>query len=128
MQKIQGLREAGTFRSWLFRIAANLSLNHLRHNSRFVDSEVAGQTGILATSPGVHEALEAGEQAVALRGMVKRLPPKQRVTLELRIYEELSFHDIAAVLAITEGAAKVNFHYAVRRLRELMGHPPKVAT
>ena len=49
------------------------------------------------------------------------LPTKQRMTLELRVYEELPFKDIAAALETTEGAAKVNFHYAVRRLRQLLG-------
>ena len=45
------------------------------------------------------------------------------MTLELRVYEELSFKDIAVALDTTEGAAKVNFHYAVKRLRDLLGRP-----
>ena len=45
------------------------------------------------------------------------LPTKQRMTLELRVYEDLPFREIGAALGISEGAAKVNFHYAVRKLR-----------
>ena len=51
---------------------------------------------------------------------MKGLPTKQRMTLELRIYEELAFRDIAVALGISEGAAKVNFHYAVRKLRSTL--------
>ncbi len=46
------------------------------------------------------------------------------MTLELRIYEDLSFREIAAALEISEGAAKVNFHYAVRKLRVVLGPNP----
>ena len=48
------------------------------------------------------------------------LPTKQRMTLELRIYEDLPFKEIGQALEISEGAAKVNFHYAVRKLRGLL--------
>ena len=48
---------------------------------------------------------------------MSELPTKQRMTLELRIYEDLPFRDIGVALGISEGAAKVNFHYAVRKLR-----------
>ncbi len=60
------------------------------------------------------------EQASALREAVDELPTKQRMTLELRIYEDLPFRDIGVALGISEGAAKVNFHYAVRKLRGLL--------
>jgi RNA polymerase sigma-70 factor (ECF subfamily) len=65
--------------------------------------------------------LEAVEMSRALRQAVALLPTRQRMTLELRVYEELSFRDIASALDTTEGAAKVNFHYAVKRLRDLLG-------
>ena len=55
--------------------------------------------------------------AAALRAAIGELPTKQRMTVELRLYEDLPFRDIAEALGISEGAAKVNFHYAVRKLR-----------
>ena len=72
----------------------------------------------------VQMQLEAAEVSRALRQAVVLLPTKQRMTLELRVYEELSFKDIAQALDTTEGAAKVNFHYAVKRLRDLLGRAP----
>jgi RNA polymerase sigma-70 factor (ECF subfamily) len=56
---------------------------------------------------------------------VRELPTKQRMTLELRIYEDLSFREISAAVEISEGAAKVNFHYAVRKLRTVLGSSPE---
>jgi RNA polymerase sigma-70 factor, ECF subfamily len=119
LEKMDELRDARIFRSWLYRIGGNLALNHLRDNARFVEEETAA--GDEALAPAAEAQLEAAEDAVALRRAVAELPTKQRLTLELRIYEELSFKDIAEALDTTEGAAKVNFHYAVRRLRALLG-------
>jgi len=123
MEKLVDLRQAHIFRSWLFRIGVNLALNHLRDHARFIDEEEAAgaQTGAPALALTRMEAIEETE---ALRQAVAQLPTKQRMTLELRVYEELSFRDIAEALDTTEGAAKVNFHYAVKRLRTLLTKAP----
>ena len=119
LEKMDELRDPGIFKSWLFRIGANLALNHIRDHARFVDEQTpAGPDEPLL--PEAEAQLEAAEDAAALRRAVAELPTKQRMTLELRVFEELSFRDIAEALETTEGAAKVNFHYAVRRLRALL--------
>ncbi|HXU82592.1 MAG TPA: sigma-70 family RNA polymerase sigma factor [Polyangia bacterium] len=119
LEKMDELRDPGIFKSWLFRIGANLALNHLRDNARFVEEQApSGPDEPLL--PEAEAQLEAAEDAAALRRAVAELPTKQRMTLELRVFEELSFRDIAESLETTEGAAKVNFHYAVRRLRALL--------
>jgi RNA polymerase sigma-70 factor (ECF subfamily) len=120
MGKLAELRAAEVFRNWLLRIGANLALNHLRDSARFVPEEAAD--GVAAgTQAAAPELLEADETNRALRQAVDTLPTKQRMTLELRVYEELSFREIAEVLGTSEGAAKVNFHYAVRNLRARFG-------
>src|SRR5687767_13024492 len=90
LEKMDELRDPGIFKSWLFRIGANLALNHLRDNARFVDEQAPGNPD----APPSLEAdarLEAAEDAAALRRAVAELPTKQRMTLELRVFEELSF-------------------------------------
>jgi RNA polymerase sigma-70 factor (ECF subfamily) len=120
LEKMDELRDARIFRSWLFRIGANLALNHLRDHARFVEEEGEVEVGVEPLTPEAQSRLEAAEDAVELRRAVAELPTKQRMTLELRIFEEMPFRDIAVALETTEGAAKVNFHYAVRRLRTLL--------
>jgi len=119
LEKMEELRDPGIFKSWLYRIGANLALNHLRDNARFVDKPMpAGPDEPLL--PEAESQLEAAEDAAALRRAVAELPTKQRMTLELRVFEDMSFRDIALALETSEGAAKVNFHYAVRRLRAIL--------
>lgn len=131
MVKIGDLRDAAVFRSWLLRIGAHLALNHLRDHARFVSDDGEDERPSnpeRPLTPPALERIEAAEASEALRDAVKTLPTKQRMTLELRIYEDLPFREIAAALDISEGAAKVNFHYAVRKLRSVLGPEPDGAS
>jgi RNA polymerase sigma-70 factor (ECF subfamily) len=122
MTKLPDLRSVELFRSWLFRIAANLALNYIRDHARFVSDEAtAAGPATPPVKPIGADRLEAGQLAAALRHIVDDLPTKQRMTLELRVYEDLSFREIGEALGTSEGAAKVNFHYAIRALRSRIG-------
>jgi RNA polymerase sigma-70 factor, ECF subfamily len=110
------------FRRWLIRIAVNLGKNHLRDSTRFrlVALDAAGEDRLASRTAGAAEELERAEQAARVRAAVLRLPRRQREVLTMRIDAELPFAEIAEALEITENAARVNFHHATRRLRELV--------
>lgn len=112
-------RGEASVRSWLYRIGINVALNHVRDRGREQPSDTAGdELTVDAVAPG---AMLTAERAKALREAVAELPPKQRMVLELRVYDDLSFREVAALADCTENAAKVSFHYAVKRLREVLG-------
>ena len=116
MERIGDLRDADIFRSWLFAIGLNLARNHLRYHARFVAACHCEQ----AVAPEAEAWVELAERRSALRRAVDRLPNKQRMVVELRVYDDLSFRDIARTIDSTENAAKVNFHLAVKKLRGLL--------
>ncbi len=117
-QSLGGFRGASSFRTWLYRIAVNLSLNHLRDHAREQPAEIA-EDALVAEAVGASR-LAAGEDRGKLRAALAALPPKQRLVIELRVFEDLSFKEVADVAECSENAAKVNFHHAVKRLREEM--------
>jgi len=119
---LAGFRADSSFRTWLYRIAINLCLNHLRDRRR---EEVHAELTELVTAPAVGErALLDQERGARLRRAIAELPPKQRLVLELRIYDELPFREVGELAGCSENAAKVNFHHAVKRLRtRLRGEP-----
>lgn len=118
-EALGGFRGGSSFRTWLYRIAVNLSLNHLRDHQKDRGEELQ-EDALTSEAVGAGRLLGA-EDRLRLRAAIEELPPKQRLVLELRVFEELSFRDVAAVADCTENAAKVNFHLAVKRLRESMG-------
>jgi RNA polymerase sigma-70 factor, ECF subfamily len=117
-EKIEGFRGESSFRTWLHRIAVNLALNHIRGQDRLQPLElddVAAFTGSLGT-----ERLVAAEVWRKVHERLAELPPKQRLVVELRLFHELSFKEVAAVADCSEDSAKMNYHHAVKKLRALL--------
>jgi RNA polymerase sigma-70 factor, ECF subfamily len=116
---LPSFRADSSFRTWIYRIAINLSLNHLRDRRR---EEVRAELddAVAAPAPGSERRLLDLERGERLRDAIAELPPKQRLVLELRVYDELPFREVAELAGCSENAAKVNFHHAVKRLRALL--------
>lgn len=118
LDKLEAFRGESSFRSWLHRIAVNAALNHVRDNRR----EVAGaidEADLITNTLGTAR-LVAREAKVKLLKAVEALPEKQRASVELRLYQDLSFAEIAAKMGVSEDSAKANYHHAMKRLRALL--------
>jgi RNA polymerase sigma-70 factor (ECF subfamily) len=116
LESLTAIRTPGLFSGWLFRIGVNLSLNHLRDGSRFV----RGDDILDDESVPAHDgAMESAEESRALQKAVARLPRRQRMIVELRVYRELTFREIGRQINTTANAAKVSYHHAVKKLRRL---------
>jgi RNA polymerase sigma-70 factor (ECF subfamily) len=118
-QGVSRLRGAGAFKTWLYKIVSNLALNHIRDHARLTHDEEAG-VSVPVDAVGT-DRMEASQDKARMLAAIDELPPKQRMVLELRVFEGLSFREVARAVGSTENAAKVNFHHAVRRLRENVG-------
>jgi RNA polymerase sigma factor (sigma-70 family) len=116
IESLAELRDPDFFRGWLFKIGVNLALNQLRDRARFV-SHTQSQPD---AAPGVQALVESVEQSRVLQQAVSRLPTRQRQIVELRVYQELPFSEIAVALATSANAAKVSYHHAVKKLRLLV--------
>jgi RNA polymerase sigma factor (sigma-70 family) len=66
------------------------------------------------------EELVRGERAAEVRAAIAQLPRKQRATVILRIYHELSHEEIAGILGSSVGAVKANFFHALGNLKKLL--------
>jgi len=120
---LKAWRAIGRFRgdsvlsTWLYRIAVNACLN-FRALRRPVTQELpeAIPDPVLGAAAG----LEAAEAALRVRAAVGRLPDRQRATLILKIYHDLTHQEVAAVLGSTVGTVKANLFHALQNLRRLM--------
>jgi RNA polymerase sigma-70 factor, ECF subfamily len=114
-----GFRGAATVRSWLYRIAINCALSWLRDHRREEPTEIAEDS--LTEMPVAPGRIASDQESVRLREAIKQLPPKQRMVLELRVFDDLSFKEVAELADCSENTAKVSFHYAVKKLRDILG-------
>ncbi len=115
-----GGRKTVPFAAWLLRIAVNLGKNAARDAARWRRAPVEAIDGTASAPPVAEEGLIQAERERLVRQAVLALPTRQRQVLTLRIDAELTFQEIAEALGITEGNARVHFHHAARRLRQVL--------
>ena len=101
---LASFRGAASVRSWLYRIAINCALSWLRDHRREQPSEIA-EDALTEVNPAPAQ-LSAGDDRAALRRAIAQLPPKQKLVLELRVFDDLSFKEVAELADCSENTAK----------------------
>jgi len=106
--------------TWLHRIAVNLSLNAVAGRAR--RAETSDDRAVpVARDPDAMSLVLRTERAAQVRAAIARLPPRQRATLVLRVYQEMPHQEIAELLGSSVGAVKANFFHALANLKRLLG-------
>lgn len=115
-EKLHTFEGRASFKSWLFQIAVNTARNRLRENRRDSSEIDKVQVGVsaIAESTLVHSAI-----AGILQEEVDKLPFKQKTALMLRVYEDMSFKEIAEVMECPYDTAKANYRHALLKLKEV---------
>jgi RNA polymerase sigma-70 factor (ECF subfamily) len=118
---LRGFRAQSSLKTWLYRIGVNVCLN--RVGAKKLQSEpIADQQFIDQGAESPVDRMLRDERAARVRAAIAELPPKQRATLILRMYNEMSHQEIADVLGTSVGAVKANFFHALGNLKKLLRH------
>ena len=116
---LQKFERTAKFTTWLHRIAVNVCLNRLALK-RPTHEPLRGPEATAAAGERADAALLREERAARVRAAIARLPRKQRATLILRAYHELSHEEIAGILDSSVGAVKANVFHALANLKKLL--------
>lgn len=118
--------------SWLFKIANNVAIDHLRKRQldtvsmdgsphAATQSEIeATQLEIAAQQETALEEMEAKEIGTAIERAIAALRPEYRSCIMLRHVEGRSYEEIAAMLDLPLGTVKTYIHRARHQLREAL--------
>jgi RNA polymerase sigma-70 factor, ECF subfamily len=121
------------FSSWLFKIANNLTIDHLRRRRvetisiegapDAVTSESARATSIAVVSQDESplEELESRELGTAIERAIGKLRPEYRACIMLRHVEDKSYEEIAEIVKLPLGTVKTYIHRARHELRAALG-------
>jgi RNA polymerase sigma-70 factor (ECF subfamily) len=125
-QHLGTYKPRGKFTTWLFQLAHNAAVDHLRWRQRHQTESLddAGKTSWTAAA-GAHDVVrdvanvEIGEQVAAA---VALLPDDQKTVLVLAEYHGLSYADIAATMKCTIKSVEARLYRAKLTLREHLHH------
>jgi RNA polymerase sigma-70 factor (ECF subfamily) len=105
-------------RSYLFRMAHRLVIDrHRRDQTRRHYEDHAGQEQPASVAPDP-VADDAAWVQKALGASLEALPPEQKAVVVLKVWEDLTFGEIAGVLEISANTAASRYRYALDKLRE----------
>lgn len=108
------------FKSWVYRIAGNLAIDHLRRSKRFVDFEEQVIMGEPSTTRRPAERNLQREDAVqSVHGTLGQMPTGYRQALILRELNGLSYQQMAAAMDCSYANARQIVHRARMRFRDL---------
>lgn len=118
-RKLDTWRRGASFRTWVMTIGANALKDLRRRGRRRPLLALEDRDAPDARHDPAGEAV-AREQGRRLAAAVERLPLMQRQVFLLRAQQDLAYGEIAEALDTSEGAARVHYHHAVRRLKQAM--------
>ena len=134
LQHIDRYRPEFKFSSWLFKIANNVAIDHLRRrqldtvsmdgspHAMTSDAVEATSFDVSVREESALERLEAKELGSSIEAAIAQLRPEYRACILLRHVEDKSYEEIAATLDLPLGTVKTYIHRARHELRGLLEH------
>ncbi|MDV6168583.1 sigma-70 family RNA polymerase sigma factor [Flavobacterium sp. DG1-102-2] len=122
--KSNSYNEEGKFLPWVMRISHNLIVDHFRRNKKmpmFRETEEFSIFSIMTdNSPNVENRIITEQVENDLQRLIEELPDDQKEVLQMRIYQDLSFKEIADMTGVSINTALGRMRYALMNLRKVI--------
>ena len=116
MKALPDFRGDSDIRTWLYAIAKNLYLSHLRQQKRTESMEQELQDSGLDPESRLIEK----DQAMRIHQLLHTLPEPYKEVFSLRIFGQLSFQEIGTIFCKTANWACVTYHRARQKIKDAM--------
>ncbi len=123
--RLGNYREEGKFNQWIMRITRNLIIDYFRKNQKmsFVDNNNENGSFIDNFSEptnSIEQIMITNQIHESLRSLITLLPEKQQEVLMLRLYQDMSFKEIAIQTNVSINTALGRMRYAILNLRKMV--------
>ena len=104
--------------TWLWRIATNEVLNHLRKQKFKAMVSLDSSIDILRKKIDDDPYFNGNELQRELHKAIQKLPEKQRIVFNMRYFDELKYEEISEITDTSVGALKASYHHAYNKIKE----------
>lgn len=105
----------GTFQAWLFQIARNTVIDHYRTAKNDLDIEDVWD---LTKDNNFEQEFDDKTKIKEISQYLKGLKPRQREIIIMRVWQEMSYQEIAEILNKSEASCKMMYSRAIHKLRQ----------
>lgn len=122
--KSNSYNEEGKFLPWVMRISHNLIVDHFRKNKKMPMHRETEEFSIFSimtdNSPNIESRIITEQVENDLLRLIEELPDDQKEVLHMRIYQDLSFKEIADLTGVSINTALGRMRYALMNLRKVI--------
>ena len=106
--------------TWLYRIATNEVLNHLRKKRFKALLSLESSAAMIEKIIDDDHHFNGTQLQRELHKAIQRLPEKQRIVFSLRYFDEMKYEDISEITGTSVGALKASYHHAYNKVKDEM--------
>lgn len=117
LRSIQSVDPSKPFISWLYKIAHNTVLDHYRTRKFTEDID---EVFDLSDGTDVVQSLDTVRETEKVQKYLASLSPVERDVVILRVWQEMPYKEIAAMIGKTEASCKMIYSRSIKKLRELL--------
>jgi RNA polymerase sigma-70 factor (ECF subfamily) len=118
LDSIQKVDSSRPFGAWMYRVARNAVIDYFRSNRQHED--IDGMYDLSSKEETAEEKTNILLDSERVQSLLKELTPIQQEVIELRVWQELSYKEIAEIVGKSEDNCKMIFSRAMVSLRKLM--------
>ena len=117
-KSLHGFNGESKLYTWIYRIAVNEALTHLRKKKRRFFVPIGNVERELISHIDDGSCFDGDDVERKLQKALLTLPEKQRLVFNLKYFEEMKYKDISEVLKVSEGGLKAQYHHAVKKIKK----------
>lgn len=102
--------------TWLYRIATNEAISHLKSKARQTTSSLDDHANMLSNQLKADVWFDGDAAQIKLQEAIAQLPDKQKIVFNLRYYDEMPYEEMSGMLDTSVGALKASYHHAVKKI------------
>jgi RNA polymerase sigma factor (sigma-70 family) len=117
---LENFREESGLFTWMYRIATNEALSHLRQKQRSNQVSIHPIEYQLSASLEADVYFKGDDIQLKLQKAILTLPEKQRIVFNMRYYDEMPYEEMSSILETSVGALKASYHIAAKKVEEII--------
>lgn len=102
--------------TWLYRIATNESITHLKRLQKFKTVLLEEETINLEDRVKADEYFDGNKIEWKLQLAIQTLPSQQKIIFNLRYFDEMPYAEMSEILNVSVGALKASYHHAAKKI------------